>query len=256
MKNLIVWCGQRAIEKQKTQESSSEKHILNIAKVVQEDILSKLMNGDINLSWYHRKGKHAKEPPKQQHPRNIQNENRLKDYEETLANLRAEDQLWTKLAQKVNSLHASVIDTCAATPSGESLHAMVLDDVDTLIPLLSEGEKKYIDQLGSEDYVDLIKNNDHNGNERPSMDEFCSEFRIQIDEFYQLLYKAHVFEDATQDYCEDMLMKLRNTLKKKEGGFDDIGNDIGSNNANINLNNGGGTNLEIKDVLRALAINC
>ncbi|CAG8545961.1 4908_t:CDS:2 [Ambispora gerdemannii] len=216
MKNLIVWCGQRAIEKQKSQENSSEKHILSIAKVVQEEILSKLMNGNINISWYHRKDKYAKEPPKQQHPRNIQNENRLKDYEETIANLRAEDQLWTKLAHTVNSLHASVVDTCAATPSGESLHAMVLDNADTLISSsLSEGEKKYLDHLGSEDYIDLTKDED---NERPIMDKFCSEFRIQIDEFYQLLYKAHVFDDATQDYCEDVLVRLRNTLKKRDEG--------------------------------------
>jgi len=50
LRQLLSWCGQRALERQK----SKDENALKIAKIVEVDILNDLMDSKINTSWYHR----------------------------------------------------------------------------------------------------------------------------------------------------------------------------------------------------------
>jgi kinetochore protein Mis13/DSN1 len=50
LRQLLTWCGQRALENQ----NSKDENALKIAKIVETDILSDLMDSKINTSWYYR----------------------------------------------------------------------------------------------------------------------------------------------------------------------------------------------------------
>ncbi|KAG9305460.1 hypothetical protein G9A89_021178 [Geosiphon pyriformis] len=223
MKQLLVWCGQRAIEKQK----AKDENILKIAKIVEEEILNKMMNNQINTSWYNRKIIHdlnQDSPQKKQHPQNIENEKKLREYEDTLSRLKAEDQEWTDLIRNVNSYHASILDDCANLPPNKLMTSNPLDTTD--ISLLTEEERQYLENYCSKD---------KNLAEDQFAEETMTTIECEIDQFYQRLYNAYVFEEAAQIYCDSMLEKLRDALRKRQQG-------------NIE------SSLEIKEVLRALTV--
>ncbi|KAK9693709.1 hypothetical protein K7432_013769 [Basidiobolus ranarum] len=110
MKQLLTWCAQRAMDSQKNR---GDPEAFQIAKTIQESIVSMLVNNQVNTSWYHRQGNDQSKDHstlRLEHPQNLENIKKKKEYEEQISRLQAEDKQWINLIKKHNQYHANVAD--------------------------------------------------------------------------------------------------------------------------------------------------
>ncbi|CAG8776452.1 5346_t:CDS:2, partial [Racocetra fulgida] len=122
LRQLLVWCGQRALDKQ----TSADENALKIEKTL----------------------------PKKPHPQNIVNQRKLEEHEATLRRLKAECEEWTNLISEINSFHASVVNVASSIPSDEGKISMLPDEID--MSFLPEEQHKFLLQYCNEDEKNKI----------------------------------------------------------------------------------------------------
>ncbi|RHZ69009.1 hypothetical protein Glove_291g33 [Diversispora epigaea] len=203
LRQLLTWCGKRAMNDPKTKDVNA----LKIAKIIEQGILNDLMDCKINTSWYHRKDDHdSAEKARQQkkaHPLNIENQRRLEEYEAKIRSLNAENEAWLNLITKYNSLCTSKIET-----SVEEKTCIFPDEVD--ISVLPEEQNKFLLKYCTENNNVLM--------EDKVLEEFMLPLEIQIDQLYHHLYNASQFNIATHIYCEELLTNLLAVLRSRQSG--------------------------------------
>lgn len=135
----MTWCARKCIDEQK----AKSKTALKVAKQVEEETLSKLINGEFAVSWF---GRQEREPirkvPKKPHQQNVKNLQKLKEYEEQIEKLRKEDEEWTRVISSFNTFHASLVDSGPPLPPGDNpimAQASLADNID--LELLTADER-------------------------------------------------------------------------------------------------------------------
>ncbi|KAJ3083021.1 hypothetical protein HK102_001324 [Quaeritorhiza haematococci] len=112
MRQLLVWCAQRAMSSGKSkpgsgtetgetvvEEGVDAKEADSIAKMVQAKIIDALSNKKINTSWYHRMDEHLAQSEsivsattKIPNPQNVSNTKKLAEFQQTIARFKAEEE--------------------------------------------------------------------------------------------------------------------------------------------------------------------
>ncbi|CAG8813601.1 1954_t:CDS:2, partial [Racocetra persica] len=203
LRQLLVWCGQRALDKQ----ISADENALKIAKIIEQEVLNDLTDGKISTSWYYRQN--GQEPlektlPKKPHPQNIVNQRKLEEHEATLRRLKAECEEWTKLVSEINSFHASVVNVASSIPSDEGKISMLPDEID--MSFLPEEQHKFLLQYCNEDEKNKIND----------LEKIIQPLESQLDHIYHFFYHASKFNTAAQIYCENLHLKLSSTFLRKQ----------------------------------------
>ncbi|RUP49537.1 Mis12-Mtw1 protein family-domain-containing protein [Jimgerdemannia flammicorona] len=216
MKQLLAWCGRRAIDAQR--RTGSGKQAAEFAKEIQEDVMNALINSQLNTSWYHRRADHDEKEEscsseKKLHPQNVENAQKVTFYEATLKRLEAEDSAWIHFIRRFNSLHAAVLDSCPPVPPQFGLGAneptsgvpIESDEVDWGI--LEEEEREFLQK-----YCDEKQDNseDHLASQVTNNQE------CQVNQLYHILYNATQFNQITRQYCEELFRRLLTSLDSQQ----------------------------------------
>lgn len=194
MKQLLIWCMSKRIKedenkksrvKSKASASSSpdEQAIINIAKVIKEEVLQDLREGQVNTSWYYRldddddnarsviTNKEIVLP----NPLNIKTKDNISHFTKELTKLRREKEQWKKLYKK----HSQLLNNISGTINGKfdskdlpklkqyfknknpELNEQILNE--KLIVIISRNyeqlQEKFLDNL--EDSIDRLNNFTH-----------------------------------------------------------------------------------------------
>lgn len=127
MKQLLAWCARRSIDESKTRpslhgaETDEQIQAANIARTIEEEVLKDLIENKITTSWYHQPDHPLATLEKRPHPQNVNNSAKIKEMEERIAQLKAEEVIWSDLlvkhTQQQRALHAQE-DTVQGQISG------------------------------------------------------------------------------------------------------------------------------------------
>lgn len=101
MRQLLVWAMRKRLHDDERRHSNDDQTVVNIAKVIKDEVIQQLVLGDVNINWYNRRG-HAGDGPEVMlpNPLNIQNANNLVTFKKKLQNLQAEQQEWHSSFQR------------------------------------------------------------------------------------------------------------------------------------------------------------
>ncbi|TKX20592.1 putative Mis12-Mtw1 protein family protein [Elsinoe australis] len=141
MKQLLVWCGTRALgEKRVEGESAEEGQARHAARTIQDELLSAFASRNDLSNWFDRPDEATESVSliKKPNPRNVQNVAKLAELEAELARLQAEKASWDSLLTSIPS--PSQQPTQAATPE-------VLDPTSIDPALLSPSQAQILQSL-------------------------------------------------------------------------------------------------------------
>ncbi|CAG8502280.1 16423_t:CDS:2 [Funneliformis caledonium] len=154
LRQLLSWCGQRALEKQR----SKDENALKIAKIVEADILNDLMDSKINTSWYHRNNDQDLQVRiKQPHQQNVENRNKFEELKPIFQRLKTENEEWNNLINEINSFHSSINKAVKKVSQGNNNIFLVPDEVDMTV--LHVDQQQFLQQYCSDNETTQLENN-------------------------------------------------------------------------------------------------
>ncbi|CAI2181229.1 14717_t:CDS:2 [Funneliformis geosporum] len=222
LRQILSWCGQRALENQRLKDENA----LQITKIIEADILNDLMDCKINTSWYHRNNDQDRQVKiKHPHLQNVENRKKLEELKPIFQRLKAENEEWNKLINEINSFHSSIDKAVKKVSQGSNNIFLVPDEVD--MSVLHVDQQQFLQQYCSDNETTQLENN--------YFEQMMQTVEIKVDNLYSILYNASSYNTATQTYCEDLLIKLLAVLRRRQ--------EKSSNNLNI----------ETDDVLKMLS---
>lgn len=144
MKQLLIWCFHKKIQDNANVKISTpdERTVVNIAKVIQDEVLQDLRDGNINTSWYNQPevpnvvtaSKEIVLP----NPLNIAAKENIQKYSKQLAKLRREKEQWKDLYNRnINSLDKK-LTKIGDVKVNESLESYCSNKEVDFTPVLSE----------------------------------------------------------------------------------------------------------------------
>ncbi|KAL8694780.1 MAG: hypothetical protein Q9218_000626 [Villophora microphyllina] len=126
MKQLLTWCGRRALGN-KPSISQEDFSARQAAREIQQQLLKDFSSKSELSDWFNRKDT---TPPPQRpkpNPKNISNENKIKDLEQQLARLQTERQSWETLLRPPSS-DLLTLSPLIATPDPTDISSDLLAD--------------------------------------------------------------------------------------------------------------------------------
>lgn len=101
MRQLLVWTMRKRLQEEEQRTTNDDQTVVNIAKVIKDEVLQQLVLGEINVNWYNR-GDDSDDIPEitLPNPLNIQNEKNLATFKNKLQDLINEQQLWRTSYQR------------------------------------------------------------------------------------------------------------------------------------------------------------
>ncbi|ORX63489.1 hypothetical protein K493DRAFT_13727 [Basidiobolus meristosporus CBS 931.73] len=196
MKQLLIWCARRAMDSQKDR---GDTEAFNIAKTIQENLISMLIKNEVNTSWYHRKGDDASKEHsllKLEHPQNLDNMKKKKEYAEQIARLQSEDTHWIDLIKKYNQYHANVADSY---PSSTSPQAITISS-DHCNDYLDEKKLRFLRSI----------------HDKQSETVDADQIEYKIDRLHHVLYNASQFTKSTQEFSTRVLAQAVRALNQTQ----------------------------------------
>ncbi|KAL9016217.1 MAG: hypothetical protein Q9185_006417 [Variospora sp. 1 TL-2023] len=123
MKQLLTWCGTRALG-EKPSSSQPDFQARQAAREIQQQLLKDFSTKSEMSDWFNRKDTTLPPQPPKANPKNVSNENKIRDLEQQLARLQTERQTWeTLLRPPSESLSLSPL---TANPAPESISSDLL----------------------------------------------------------------------------------------------------------------------------------
>ncbi|KAL8933465.1 MAG: hypothetical protein Q9211_005772, partial [Gyalolechia sp. 1 TL-2023] len=96
MKQLLTWCGTRALG-EKPVSTQADFQARQAAREIQQQLLKDFSTKSEMSDWFNRKDTTPPPQPPKPNPKNVSNENKIKDLEQQLARLQTERQTWETL---------------------------------------------------------------------------------------------------------------------------------------------------------------
>ncbi|KAG0274276.1 hypothetical protein BGZ95_009939 [Linnemannia exigua] len=223
MKQLMAWCSRIAIDSQRGKSQTA----LQIAKEVEEEVLSMLIAGQLSVSWYSRPL--DKDPirtaPKKPHKQNTENMRKLRDCEAQIAKLRKEDEEWTKVISSFNTFHAALLDSGVKLPPGDEPVIMPESFVDEIdLSLLTADERSLWEkhckpqEAGKSPRAGGLANGAGKSTRDSNkwMTEMMSTLETEVDNLRDTLYTASRFDKVAKQYTDQVLEQIALALDERQ----------------------------------------
>ncbi|KAI9105965.1 Mis12-Mtw1 protein family-domain-containing protein [Phlyctochytrium arcticum] len=111
MRYLLIWCAQRTAAVETVPKSQSPVDIC--CHQIKKEIISKLSNKDIDVSWYHRRSTNMPKPAapvkKMEHPQNKANLHQLHEYQREIDRLLVEQESWNQIRKQEKSIRRRLL---------------------------------------------------------------------------------------------------------------------------------------------------
>ena len=188
MRQLLIWCFKKKLDqedKEKNDTTSVEdKTLMNIAKVIKEEIMTDLVNGEIETSWYNKDNKsyrdnvisknksisHDKGSKLLPNPLNVKTLENIQIYQQKLKELRNEREEWDKSLDK----HCKDI-TLNNFPSIKKDSGIIKEE---------DGDER-VQEIFKESLLKKIENSIH------EVEEIPNHIENSIDKVFNTAYRLH-----------------------------------------------------------------
>lgn len=157
MRQVLVWCFQRCLENHARKRKETEKTLsstsdevtaMNIARVIQDELIQDLMDSTISTSWWDRQANQSNIPAigLKPNPQNEINKENIRACEARLQELEQEKKDWEAQLQKLREFNgpceASLEEAWIAYLDGNPQLAAIVSGSDPLKDTLGEIQKK------------------------------------------------------------------------------------------------------------------
>ncbi|KAH8548419.1 Mis12-Mtw1 protein family-domain-containing protein [Umbelopsis sp. PMI_123] len=209
MLQLLAWCARTVTDKQWKlgRENIMDSKATTTATRIQDALIMRLLNGQINTSWYRR-------PLTQQdgdtdsilspNPINIQNAKTLKKWSSIIENFEAEDQTWNRTATKYSVMHVKALDTY---PQIEDNRQITTKWHNTWIEALSPIEQQFLNHHCKPD---------DDGQVLDLMDKAIEDLQTKVDLIEQTTNNAVADMKRMDTTADDILKSLSFTLTHRQ----------------------------------------
>ncbi|KTW29414.1 hypothetical protein T552_01365 [Pneumocystis carinii B80] len=214
MKQLLIWCTKRALDEQKMGVYGKDSRAASLARIIEEEILNDLIENKLSPSWYNRKEEDILIKPKP-HPRNIENQKKIKEFEDKLSKLKEEINTW-------NRLEASFL-SCKNNIDFENPEGIVTETSVNGISFPSEDVKSNY-PIDHSELLQWLKSEKTN-------------LEFKVDRLYHSLHVIDSFTQVSNRYATQLLSNVAKAIQDRE------------KQAQVNS---GTTDINIKDVLREI----
>ncbi|GAB5588864.1 hypothetical protein Unana1_03764 [Umbelopsis nana] len=212
MRQVLAWCARTVSDKQWKlgRDGVISGKAASAATHIQDQLIKKLLNGQINTSWYHRPLV-QKEPTKDgtpvSNPVNVKHARTLEKWQTIIDNFTAEDQMWSQTAAKYSAAHAKALDAYPRTDNVEHIPAVCHDSwLESLPPI----EQQFVNQhCHSEDTVELLQ----------LMSRATENLQSKIDVIEEAMQTAVAVVNKIDRTGDEILKSLSSTLNSKQYGY-------------------------------------
>ncbi|KAG8626299.1 hypothetical protein KVT40_005244 [Elsinoe batatas] len=212
MKQLLVWCGSRALgEKRLEGEGAEEGQARHAARTIEEELISAFSTRNDLSNWFDRPDEAAGSVSliKKPNPRNVQNVAKLAELEAELARLQAEKASWDSLMTSIPApsppqtspqpLEPHTIDASLLSPSQAEILSTLLQ------PLTSTSQSpSQPNPLSTEEQV------------QSRLSHSAKDLHFKIDLYHDSLHKLEQFVDTAGRVAERVLEKTAERLEERE----------------------------------------
>ncbi|EMR11575.1 hypothetical protein PNEG_00019 [Pneumocystis murina B123] len=214
MKQLLIWCAKRALDEQKMSGLGKDSRAASLARTIEEEILSDLIENKLSPSWYNRKEEDILIKPKP-HPRNIENQKKIKEFEEKLSRLKEEINTWNRLETSFLS--------CKNNRDFENPQDIVSETAANGVLFPSE-DIKLDCPIDHSELLEWLKSEKAN-------------LEFKVDRLYHSLHVIDSFTQVSNRYATQLLSNVAKAIQERE------------KQAQVNS---GTSDINIKDVLREI----
>ncbi|KAK8209459.1 kinetochore protein-like protein Mis13 [Phyllosticta capitalensis] len=146
MKQLLVWCGTRALPEKPSGDVPDSSAIM-AARAIQQELLQDFASKSEMSNWFDREDVEPTTVVKKPNPRNVDNAKRLEELEAEVKRLEEEKKSWEKLLKKPEALSSGDAETLRDAPPADPASATSLDTINPA--LLDPEQAKILEQLRS-----------------------------------------------------------------------------------------------------------
>ncbi|GAM87908.1 hypothetical protein ANO11243_059360 [Dothideomycetidae sp. 11243] len=215
MKQLLVWCGNRALgEKLKLGEKvkEGERQAVHAARVVQEELLADFATRNTLSNWFDRPDDSAQGVSslvKKPNPRNIQNAAKLAELEAELARLQSEKSSW-------DALVASVPPSARQEPATADAQPAPLDPASIDASLLSPSQASILTTLLQPTTSDPASSSDPAAQLQSRLDSASSGLRFKLDLYHDSLHRLERYVATAGRVADDVLARSASRLEERD----------------------------------------
>ncbi|KAL9006836.1 MAG: hypothetical protein Q9188_000447 [Gyalolechia gomerana] len=223
MKQLLTWCGTRALG-EKPISTQADFHARQAAREIQQQLLKDFSTKSEMSDWFNRKDTTPPPQPPKPNPKNVSNENKIKDLEQQLARLQTERQTWeTLLRPPSESLSLSPL---TANPDPHSLspellasptQVSALSTLQSYIPIsTSTAPKSQPSTTSSKDKDPIIIPRDLQSSTTSRLRNITSHLEFSIDTFATNVHALNAYKTAADRVAGDVLAISAEALEERD----------------------------------------
>ncbi|KAG0638844.1 Mis12-Mtw1 protein family-domain-containing protein [Tuber brumale] len=196
MKQLLSWCGKRALSHQTSPTAAREDgNARAVARIIEEEVLKDLLSNAELSSWFNRDDSQAPPVVKKPNPRNLDNLAKVEECEANLKKLREERETWGSLLRPETQSTLSI--------SGAKSEVRLF-------------EKSLLRPEESEFANSLAKSQDLLGSAKRLVKQQCGEIEFQVDQLIDGIHKLNQYGEAADRLGGRILEDTESTLAVRE----------------------------------------
>lgn len=215
MKQLLTWCGTRALG-EKPISTQPDFHARQAAREIQQQLLKDFSTKSEMSDWFNRRDTTPPPQPPKPNPKNISNENKIRDLEKQLARLQTERQTWeTLLRPPSESLSLSPI---TANPDPHSISPELLASPAQIsaLSILHPIDPKPNDPSSSSSKELPAINNDLQSSTSSRLRSITSKLEFSIDTFATNVHALNAYKTAADRVAGEVLAISAEALEERD----------------------------------------
>ncbi|KAF4554880.1 Kinetochore protein mis13-like protein [Elsinoe fawcettii] len=214
MKQLLVWCGNRALgEKRVEGEGAEEGQARHAARTIEEELVTAFQSRNDLSNWFDRPDEATENVSliKKPNPRNVQNVAKLAELEAELARLQAEKASWESLTTSIPSSSKQ-----PNSPSPEPLEPKSINAA-----LLSPSQAQILETLlqplsTSSDQAPQPQAISTEAEVQSRLASSAKDLHFKIDLYHDSLHKLEQFVQTARRVADRVLEKTAERLEERE----------------------------------------
>ncbi|KAL9059906.1 MAG: hypothetical protein Q9162_000976 [Coniocarpon cinnabarinum] len=197
MKQLLTWCGSRALIERPGEPSKGDVNARLAAKTIQDEMLTDFTNKSESSDWFSREEEvRAAALVKKPHPRNVQNASQLQELEAEVQRLEQEKVQWTglftRLASSLNAIRAA---TEQGQPAG--------------LTHLENPQQTFAQSLNDKDSSTVVKT-------RTRLKQASTALEFKVDSFADGVHKLTMLDEVVREVAEGAMSEASGALQQKQ----------------------------------------